>query len=58
MPCMCKLSFQVGRHYREDSKPAPRQTVVNKGKVDTSHVASRLTECLAVIEEKKQEVQK
>ncbi len=35
-------------------KPTSRPTVVNKGKVDISHVSSRLTECLAVIEEKQE----
>lgn len=31
-----------------------RPTIVNKGKVDISHVSSRLTDCLAVIEEKQE----
>lgn len=45
---------KVGRAFREESKPVPRANVVNHGKVDTSNVVSRLTDCLNVIEEKQE----
>ena len=35
-------------------RPTPRPTVVNKGKVDISHVASRLTDCLEASKEKQE----
>jgi CAP-Gly domain-containing linker protein 3/4 len=38
---------KVGKHYKQEERPSSRQPlVVNRGKVDTSRVASRLTECL------------
>ncbi len=49
---------QAGRVAKVGSKvvsqPKPRNNVVNHGKVDTSHVSSRLTECLDIIEDKQE----
>ena len=51
-PANAKPNFQVGKTYREESKPARRVNVVNHGVVDTSNAGTRLTDCLAVIEER------
>ena len=47
---------KAGKTYRdaEAMRPVPRPTVVNKGKVDISHVASRLTDCLEASKEKQE----
>ena len=47
---------KAGKNYRdaEALRPVPRPTVVNKGKVDISHVASRLTDCLEASKEKQE----
>ena len=47
---------KAGKGYRdaEALRPAPRPTVVNKGKVDIRHVASRLTDCLEASREKQE----
>ena len=47
---------KAGKNYRdaEALRPVPRPMVVNKGKVDISHVASRLTDCLEASKEKQE----